>query len=79
MTSSTQPLRQTCLLGPTALQAGRKSAFMLSSVGARFRRQLAGLMSTLSQCQPHYIRWAGLGASEVVLPGTRVQPVAELD
>ncbi|KAL4420012.1 hypothetical protein ABPG75_007110 [Micractinium tetrahymenae] len=37
-------------------KAGRKSAFMLSSVGARFRRQLAGLMSTLSQCQPHYIR-----------------------
>ncbi|KAL4419268.1 hypothetical protein ABPG77_004826 [Micractinium sp. CCAP 211/92] len=38
------------------VKAGRKSAFMLSSVGARFRRQLAGLMSTLSQCQPHYIR-----------------------
>ncbi|PSC74954.1 Myosin-J heavy chain isoform A [Micractinium conductrix] len=34
----------------------RKSAFMLSSVGARFRKQLAGLMGTLSQCQPHYIR-----------------------
>jgi myosin heavy subunit len=30
---------------------------MLSSVGARFRRQLAGLMAALGQCQPHYIRW----------------------
>lgn len=29
---------------------------MLSSVGARFRKQLAGLMGTLGQCQPHYIR-----------------------
>jgi len=36
----------------------RKSAFMLSSVGARFRKQLQGLMATLSQCQPHYIRFA---------------------
>lgn len=34
----------------------RKSAFMLSSVGARFRKQLGGLMGTLAQCQPHYIR-----------------------
>jgi hypothetical protein len=34
----------------------RKSAFMLSSVGARFRKQLAGLMATLGHCQPHYIR-----------------------
>lgn len=40
-------------------QGGRKSAFMLSSVGARFRKQLAGLMGTLGQCQPHYIRWVG--------------------
>ena len=29
---------------------------MLSSVGARFRKQLGGLMDTLGQCQPHYIR-----------------------
>jgi myosin heavy subunit len=29
---------------------------MLSSVGARFRKQLAGLMATLGHCQPHYIR-----------------------
>ncbi|EFN53725.1 hypothetical protein CHLNCDRAFT_25512 [Chlorella variabilis] len=35
---------------------GRRSAFMLSSVGARFRKQLAGLMGTLGRCQPHYIR-----------------------
>jgi myosin heavy subunit len=34
----------------------RKSAFMLSSVGARFRKQLAGLIATLGHCQPHYIR-----------------------
>eukprot|EP00887_Chlorella_sp_A99_P002927 scaffold24.g2927.t1 len=40
--------------GPGGTQ--RKSAFMLSSVGARFRRQLQGLMATLGQCQPHYIR-----------------------
>lgn len=34
----------------------RRSAFMLSSVGSRFRRQLSGLMTTLSECQPHFIR-----------------------
>lgn len=43
--------------GPAAAAGGqRRSAFMLSSVGARFRRQLQGLMATLGQCQPHYIR-----------------------
>ena len=36
--------------------AKRRSAFMLSSVGARFRRQLGGLMGTLGECQPHFIR-----------------------
>ncbi|KAI3425379.1 hypothetical protein D9Q98_009143 [Chlorella vulgaris] len=35
---------------------GRRSAFMLSSVGARFRKQLGGLMGILGQCQPHFIR-----------------------
>ena len=34
----------------------KKSAFMLSSVGSRFRRQLGGLMNALSECQPFYIR-----------------------
>lgn len=35
---------------------GGKSAFKLNSVGAQFRKQLQGLMATLNQCQPHYIR-----------------------
>ena len=34
----------------------RRSAFMLASVGSRFRRQLSGLMNTLNECQPHFIR-----------------------
>lgn len=34
----------------------RRSAFMLSSVGSRFRRQLSGLMGALGECQPHFIR-----------------------
>lgn len=38
---------------------GRRSAFMLSSVGARFRKQLGGLMGILGQCQPHFIRCVG--------------------
>lgn len=46
-----------CVAAPAQI-GGRKSAFMLSSVGARFRKQLAGLMGTLGQCQPHYIRCA---------------------
>jgi myosin heavy subunit len=33
-----------------------KSGFILSTVGARFRRQLQGLMSTLAECNPNYIR-----------------------
>lgn len=35
---------------------GRRSAFQLSTVGSRFRKQLGGLMTTLGACQPHYIR-----------------------
>lgn len=46
---------------------------MLSSVGARFRRQLGGLMAALGQCQPHYIRWVGVpccgGVGTCVLVG----------
>lgn len=42
--------------GGDGSQNKRRSAFMLSSVGARFRRQLAGLMGTLGECQPHFIR-----------------------
>lgn len=37
---------------------GGKSAYKLNSVGARFRKQLQGLMLTLNQCQPHFIRFA---------------------
>lgn len=40
----------------TPRRAQRRSAFMLSSVGARFRKQLQGLMGTLGECQPHFIR-----------------------
>lgn len=41
-------------------QAGRgqRSAFKLNSVGAQFRTQLRGLMATLNECQPHYVRRA---------------------
>ena len=35
---------------------GRQSGFKLNSVGAQFRSQLKGLMGTLTQCQPHYVR-----------------------
>eukprot|EP00891_Asterochloris_glomerata_P005032 jgi/Astpho2/5032/e_gw1.00071.58.1_t len=43
---------------PPPSRRGRvsKSAYKLNSVGARFRKQLQGLMQTLNQCQPHYIR-----------------------
>ena len=41
-----------------ASKKGGKSAFKLNSVGAQFRKQLQGLMATLNQCQPHYIRSA---------------------
>ena len=41
---------------PSRLARGGKSAYKLNSVGARFRKQLHGLMGTLNQCQPHYIR-----------------------
>lgn len=40
----------------TSTVSQRRSGFMLSSVGARFRKQLQGLMGTLATCQPHYIR-----------------------
>jgi myosin V len=36
--------------------AQRRSAFMLASIGARFRRQLQDLISALSATQPHFIR-----------------------
>ncbi|BDA45618.1 Myosin-17 [Coccomyxa sp. Obi] len=38
------------------VRRGTKSAFKLNSVGAQFRKQLQGLMGTLKQCQPHFIR-----------------------
>ncbi len=41
---------------PSRMARGGKSAYKLNSVGARFRKQLQGLMGTLNQCQPHYIR-----------------------
>jgi len=41
---------------PSRMARGGKSAYKLNSVGARFRKQLHGLMGTLNQCQPHYIR-----------------------
>ena len=41
---------------PSRTARGGKSAYKLNSVGARFRKQLQGLMGTLNQCQPHYIR-----------------------
>ena len=41
---------------PSRTARGGKSAYKLNSVGARFRKQLHGLMGTLNQCQPHYIR-----------------------
>ena len=41
------------------VDAGRKSAFKLNSVGAQFRTQLKGLMAILTECQPHYVRCAG--------------------
>ena len=43
-------------LSPVMAQSRRRSAFMLSTVGSRFRRQLGGLMSTLGECEPHFIR-----------------------
>lgn len=43
---------------PSRMARGGKSAYKLNSVGARFRKQLQGLMATLNQCQPHYIRSA---------------------
>lgn len=41
---------------PSRAARGGKSAYKLNSVGARFRKQLHGLMTTLNQCQPHFIR-----------------------
>lgn len=34
----------------------QRSSFKLNSVGAQFRTQLRGLMATLSECQPHFVR-----------------------
>eukprot|EP00208_Stichococcus_sp_RCC1054_P002079 CAMPEP_0206143610 /NCGR_PEP_ID=MMETSP1473-20131121/21153_1 /ASSEMBLY_ACC=CAM_ASM_001109 /TAXON_ID=1461547 /ORGANISM="Stichococcus sp, Strain RCC1054" /LENGTH=1690 /DNA_ID=CAMNT_0053539093 /DNA_START=726 /DNA_END=5798 /DNA_ORIENTATION=+ len=39
-----------------AAARGQRSAFKLNSVGAQFRTQLKGLMATLNECQPHYVR-----------------------
>lgn len=47
---------------------GRRSAFQLSTVGSRFRKQLGGLMGTLGSCQPHYIRCIKPNPASV--PGT---------
>eukprot|EP00884_Botryococcus_braunii_P001103 jgi/Botrbrau1/10994/Bobra.0234s0017.1 len=50
-------LFEEALTDTTALaKRGGNSAFKLNSVGAQFRKQLQGLMATLNQCQPHYIR-----------------------
>ncbi|KAL6770143.1 hypothetical protein ACKKBG_A33770 [Auxenochlorella protothecoides x Auxenochlorella symbiontica] len=38
------------------LTTARRSAFQLSTVASRFRKQLAVLMGTLDACHPHYIR-----------------------
>ena len=38
-----------------------QSAFKLNSVGSQFRTQLKGLMATLTECQPHYVRCAAQG------------------
>jgi myosin-5 len=43
--------------GPASPRAQQpRSAFMLASVGGRFRRQLGGLMAALGECQPHFVR-----------------------
>ena len=44
----------------------QQSAFKLNSVGAQFRAQLKGLMTTLQECQPHYVRYALSVLYEVV-------------
>ncbi|EIE22795.1 hypothetical protein COCSUDRAFT_47698 [Coccomyxa subellipsoidea C-169] len=44
------------IAGGKVMRRGTKSAFKLNSVGAQFRKQLQGLMGTLKQCQPHFIR-----------------------
>ena len=41
---------------PSRMARGGKSSYKLNSVGARFRKQLQGLMTILNQCQPHFIR-----------------------
>ncbi|KAH7619484.1 hypothetical protein Ndes2526B_g06464 [Nannochloris sp. 'desiccata'] len=53
-------------------QGKRRSAFMLSTVGSRFRRQLGGLMSTLGECQPHFIRC--IKPNSESLPGALAPP-----
>ena len=41
---------------PTRQRIELRSAFKFNSVGLQFRKQLAGLMATLNECHPHYIR-----------------------
>jgi myosin-5 len=53
-------------------QGKRRSAFMLSTVGSRFRRQLGGLMNTLGECQPHFIRC--IKPNSASLPGSLAPP-----
>jgi myosin V len=53
-------------------QGKRRSAFMLSTVGSRFRRQLGGLMNTLGECQPHFIRC--IKPNSESLPGALAPP-----
>jgi len=53
-------------------QGKRRSAFMLSTVGSRFRRQLGGLMNTLGECQPHFIRC--IKPNSESLPGALTPP-----
>jgi myosin-5 len=53
-------------------QGKRRSAFMLSTVGSGFRRQLGGLMNTLGECQPHFIRC--IKPNSESLPGALAPP-----
>ena len=54
------------VLSPRSMSK-RRSAFMLASVGSLFRRQLSGLMNTLGECQPHFIRC--IKPNEMSMPG----------
>lgn len=53
--------RSSSLFPPSTASAAKqqtapRSAFRLSTVGSQFRKQLAELMATLGECQPHFIR-----------------------